>query len=74
MRGGRLIPTRNSGPLGVFRRRRIARPGRSRSFRGFTFLRAHVYFFICHLALPLAAKRLFAGGSPHPLFLPCGAN
>ncbi len=48
MRGGRLIPTRNSGPLGVFRRGRIARPGRSRSFRGFTFLRAHVYFFICH--------------------------
>ena len=37
MRGGRLIPTRNSGPLGVFRRGRIARPGRSRSFRGFYF-------------------------------------
>ena len=48
MSGGRLSPTRNSGPLGVFRRGRIARAGRSRSFRGFTFLRAHVYFFICH--------------------------
>jgi len=48
MSGGRLIPTRDSGPIGVFRRGRIARPGRSRSFRGFTFLRAHVYFFICH--------------------------
>jgi len=48
MRGGRLIPTRDSGALGVLRRRRITRPGRSRSFRGFAFLRAHVYFFICH--------------------------
>ena len=48
MSGGRLIPTRDSRALGVFRHRRIARPGRGRSFRGFAFLRAHVCFFICH--------------------------
>ena len=48
MRGGRLIPTRDSRALGVFRRGRIARPGRGRSFRGFLFLRACVHFFICH--------------------------
>ena len=48
MSGGRLIPTSNSGPLGVFRRGRIVRPGRSRSFRDFAFLRACVHFFICH--------------------------
>src|SRR5699024_10043747 len=37
MSGDRLLSTRDSGPLGVFRRGRIARPGRGQSFRGFAF-------------------------------------